>query len=209
MKDYLEQLRIFSENETREETIHYLEKYWLDSHEYSEKWLPIQNTIFDRRAKYFPDMMFKRDFGLIPLRGGLLFTQDDFALLQECMHQIGDQFFTIIQNCSDENPHYEQPCLRFVYPSDTTWDEIIAGGLISQELFQYPFKEYFVFGDTGVWGKYVANDYVTPLDIIGFKMDYLEIFKKRFEQLVEPQILSEWLPDLYKGRIVELCDRAE
>lgn len=203
MKDYYEQLNAFTENETREQTALYFEKYWLDNREYMGKWLPIQNAIFDSKAKYFPDMMFNSGFRLIPLRGGLIFTEEDFALLQECISQTGDKYFTIVQNCSEENPHNEQPCLRFKYPSNITWGEIMSGGLVSLELFKYPFKEYFVFGDTGTWGKYVANDYIYPLDIIGFQKEYSDVFREHFEPLIEPEIYSEWLPNTYQYRRVK------
>jgi hypothetical protein len=201
MKDYYEQLNTFVEDETREQTTSYFDKYWLNKEEYIEKWLPIQNKIFDSKAKYFPDMMFNSDFQLIALRGGLIFTEEDFYLLQNCMNQTGDKYFVIVQNCSEENPHQEQPPLRFKYPANVTWDELMSGGLVSLELFQYPFKEYFVFGDTGTWGKYVANDYEKPLDIIGFKKNYSEVFKRNFKQLIEPEIITEWLPDVYKQKL--------
>lgn len=198
MMDYEKQLNFYVEDESREQTASYFERYWLDRGEYMEKWLPIQNTIYDVAGDHFPDVKFKSTFEIIPLRGGLIFTEGDFALLQQCVQQIGDSHFVIVENGNEYNPHHGQPLLRFKYPANITWDELTSGGYVSQELFQTPFKEYFVFGNTGTWGKYVANDYAYPLDIIGFQKECSKVFREHFEPLIEPEVSSKWLPDAYK-----------
>lgn len=221
IKDYQEQLDIFFEEETRQQTESYFEKYWLDKNEYLAKWLPIQDSIFNYEAKYLPDMMFNNSFELFPLVGGNIFTAEkDFILLKSCMKLTGDKHFTIIQNKNvvvevyyGKNEYRIHPFLRFKYPTNISWDELMSGGFISSELFQSGYKDYFVFGGSGSWGRYVANDYVqpsnlvsfNPLNIMGFKKEFSEVFKKNFEQLwqLEPEItseilFSEWLPDSYK-----------
>ena len=63
-------------------------------------------------------------------------------------------------------------------------------------------KNYFVFGDSGEWGKYVANDYKFPLDIIGFRNKYAELFKRNFVLSIEERNeIYEWLPETYKRYI--------
>jgi hypothetical protein len=198
MMDYEKQLNFYYEDESREQTASYFEKYWLDRKEYIDKWLPIQNTIYDGAGNVFPDVKFKSEFEIIALRGGLIFTEEGFALLQQCMLQIGDSHFVIVENANEYEPHHGEPILRFKYPANITWDELTSGGYVSLELFQIPVKEYFVFGDTGTWGKYVANDYVYPLDIIGFQKEYAEVFREHFEPLIELEVYTKWLPNAYK-----------
>ena len=219
--DYNEQLNTFFEEETREQTESYFEKYWLDKDEYIKKWLPIQESIFDSKAKHLPDMMFNKNFELFPLVGGNIFiVERDFALLQDCMRQTGDTHFVIIQNKNvivevyyGENDFRVHPLLRFKYPINISWNELMSGGYVSTEIFNGGPKDYFVFGDSGSWGRYVANSWIqpsnatglNPLIIMGFKKEYSEIFRNNFEQLrllepeITPEILfSEWLPDSYK-----------
>jgi len=63
MKEYNEILDSIRVAEMRDKAEAYFEKYWLDKDEYFEKWLPIQNSIFDSRAEFLPDMMFKTQWG--------------------------------------------------------------------------------------------------------------------------------------------------
>jgi hypothetical protein len=89
----------------------------------------------------------------------------------------------------------------------------MSGGIIGSEHFNNGCKDYFVFGDSAVWGRYVANSWIAPenrtglnpVNIMGFRKEYSEIFRKNFERirLQEPQItpeilFNEWLPDSYK-----------
>lgn len=99
MSEYEEQLNTFSVAETRDETKLYFEKYWLASTEYWEKWLPIQQSVFDESAQHLPDLMFRPDFELFPLIGGNIFTSEqDFEMLKNCMEHTGDEYFTVVQN---------------------------------------------------------------------------------------------------------------
>ncbi len=71
-----------------------------------------------------------------------------------------------------------------IYSAKITWQEIISGNFISTVLFNFPEKEYFVFGDSGFWGKYSANEYRYPLEIIGFKREYQSLFSKQYKSLM-------------------------
>lgn len=221
-RDYIEILNNIWDRETREQAKVYFEKYWLDEDEYFEKWRPIQDSIFDSKARYLPDMMFNVGFELFPIVGGDIFVAEiDFSILQDCMRQTGDENFAIVQNRnvvvgggSIGGAHYdEHPFTRLKYPVDISWSELMSGGIAGSEHFYNGCKDYFVFADSGTWGRYVANSYTkptnqdssNPLNIMGFKEEFSEMFKKNFEQVrkLEPEItpeilLSEWLPDSYK-----------
>lgn len=221
IKDYSELFDYIWDPETHEQSELYCEKYWLDKDEYIEKWLPIKESIFNSKAKYLPDIMFNKNFELFPLVGGEIFlVEKDLTLLQDCMRQTCDKHFVIVQNkdvvvgnYDGENNFTAHPFTRFKYPASISWDEIMSGGFAASEQFNNGCKDYFVFGDSGSWGRYVANSWVqptnltglNPLIIMGFKKEYSEVFKKNFEQLrllepeITPEILfSEWLPDSYK-----------
>jgi hypothetical protein len=221
MKDYNEILNRILDDEIRKQAELYFQKYWLDEDEYFEKWRPFQDAIFDSKAKHLPDMMFNVGFELFPMVGGDIFiAESDFTLLQDCMHRTGDEHFAIVQNrnvvveaYSGENRYRMEPFTRFKYPVDISWAELMSGGIVGSEHLQNACKDYFVFGDSGNWGKYVANSWIQPsnltgfnwLNIMGFKKQFSEIFIKNFEKVrqLEPEItteilLSEWLPDPYK-----------
>lgn len=221
-RDYIEILNNIWDEETREQARLYFEKYWLDEGEYFEKWRPIQDSIFDGKARYLPDMMFNPGFELFPLVGGDIFVaESDFTLLQDCIRRTGDENFAIVQNRNVvvgggqiDGDHYdEHPFTRFKYPVDISWTDLMSGGIAGSEHFHNGCKDYFVYGDSGNWGRYVGNSYTkptnmvssNPLNIMGFKKEYSELFRRKFEEVrrLEPQItpeilLSEWLPDSYK-----------
>ena len=68
------------------------------------------------------------------------------------------------------------------FPSDINWQELNSGNFVSSTLLESIHKEFFVFGESGLWGKYSANDYDFPLDIIGFKGVHEELFTEVFKQ---------------------------
>jgi hypothetical protein len=62
------------------------------------------------------------------------------------------------------------------------------------------YNEYFVFGSKGNWGKYSANDYENPLDIIGFKSELAHIFQEHLKQPKrEQEEIRGLIPQEYKG----------
>jgi len=63
-------------------------------------------------------------------------------------------------------------------------------------------KEFFVFGESGLWGKYSASDYKYPIDIIGFKPEYQAIFQDEFcQNEADLKDIQNNLPDLYKSAL--------
>ena len=177
----------------------YLHKYWLSEQEYLNTWKQIQDKIF-YQDKGLPDLVCRSGFDMIALRGGCLFVEEDFKQLQNIMQEVGDSYFVIIQRSQEFTEG--EPMFRMKYPVGITWDELVSGNYISAILFEMCYNEYFVFGECGNWGKYSANDYEYPLDIIGFKPELAHVFKKHLQQSKEEQeeILG-WLPQKYKALI--------
>ncbi len=180
--------------------LEYLKKYYLSNEDYLKNWKPIQNTIFKNQDKGLPDVVFKDDFSLLAIRGGILFEKEDFENLQNCIEEVGDTKLIIVQN--DYGRKLKVPPFRMIYPSDITWEELMSGNFISTAIFEMFANEYFVFSESGSWGKYSANDYEHPLDLIGFKPQYASVFKKQFKQPQEEwDEIKEWLPLKYKELI--------
>lgn len=177
----------------------YLQKYWLAEQEYLSFWKSIQDKIFVQ-GKGLPDLVYHPKFELIALRGGCLFLEEDFKQLQKAMQEVGDKYFVIIQHSQEFTDG--EPTFRMKFPVNITWEELISGNYISAVLFEMSYNEYFVFSETGSWGKYSANDYKYPLDIFGFKPNLAHIFQEYFRQPKEEQKeMSEWLPQEYKALI--------
>ena len=94
---------------------------------------------------------------------------------------------------------------KMKFPVNTSWEELISGNYISAVILEMSYNEYFVFGASGMWGKYSANDYKYPLDIIGFKSEFEAVFKHQLKQQKEEQDeILEWLPLEYKELIKQL-----
>lgn len=177
----------------------YLHKYWLPEQEYISTWKPIQDEIFVQ-GNSLPDLIYRPEFEMIAFGGGCLFVQEDFKQLQKAMQEVGEKHFVIIQH-SQEFMEGE-PMFRMKFPVKITWEEITSGNYISAVLLEMSYNEYFVFGENGNWGKYSANDYEYPLDIIGFKPELASIFKEHFKlPKKEKEEIREWLPQEYKKYI--------
>lgn len=199
IKEFQNQLTAYSFPESIEGTLEYLEKYWLQEQEYLSTWKEVQSSIFILDLK-FPEMIINPEFRFFPRQGGLLFEQEEFELLKECTKESKDKSLFIIEDYNEFSPPHESgPLLRFKYPINLTWSEINAGEGISYELFQRPVRNYFVFGDSGKWGKYVANDFDIPAEIYCFKKELELFFKQKFKIEDEEDIgLKELMPEYFK-----------
>lgn len=175
----------------------FLQKYWLTEQEYLRTWKPIQDNIFIEGVR-LPDIIYNSEFEMIALRGGCLFIEEDFLQLQKVMQGINEEYFVIIQHSQDFTEG--EPMFRMKFPVNITWEELTSGNYISAVLLEMSYNGYFVFGSKGNWGKYSANDYENPLDIIGFKPELAHIFQEHFKQAKEEQEeIRELLPQEYKG----------
>jgi len=177
----------------------YLQKYWLPEQEYLSVWKPIQDKIFIQ-GKCLPDLVYHPEFAIFALRGGCLFLEEDFLQLQKAIQKIGEKHFVIIQHSQEFTEG--EPMFRMKFPANITWEELTSGNYISAVLFEMSYNEYFVFSESGKYGRYSANDHEYPLDIIGFKPELTPIFTDHFKKSKEEQEeIREWLPQKYKKLI--------
>lgn len=197
---WFSKLTLESEWGNKEVAERYLSKYWLPQAKYDTFWKSIQNQIFISQERLLPEIIFKDNFNMLALRGGCLFLREDFEQLQRCFLEIGDKYFVVIENTFGGK--LQEPAFRMKYPTEITWEELTNGNFISSTIIESIYKEYYVFSESGGWGKYSASDYDYPLDIVGFKPEYSSLFRKNLTQSEEERKeIKEWLPPSYKELI--------
>jgi hypothetical protein len=190
MKDYQEQLNKYLDYpENRKQVEEYLEKFWLNKRELIDVWLKIKSRVFNTFFKTLPDPLYNKTFETIILKGGSVLPKDNFDAFLTCLRIVGDTSFIILEDYDDNNPpHKSGPPFRFKYPINITIETIMSGADISKQVFLRPVRNYFVFGDSGQWGKYVGNDFEYPLEIIGFHNKYSSLFRSK---LIIPEVDTE------------------
>jgi hypothetical protein len=192
MKDYQNKLDEFTDYSNKKKIEEYLKIYWLDKNEL--KTLATKAMIYHPNFKALPDPIFNEHFDIVILKGGSVLYKEEFELLQSCMRAIGDKYFFLVEDYDEETSSIDAgPSYRFKFPVDITWDIIMSGAEISYDVFLRPIRNFFVFGDSGQWGRYVSDDYDYPLDIIGFDRRYSDLFHSKFRNPPEDiDDLKEW-----------------
>lgn len=151
----------------------YLQKYYLNEKEYNDCWNSIQQSVFIVNHE-FPQMIFNKNFKIVASIGGILFDKKDFEKLQECIKKLGDRYIIIIQKSYEENS--QEAIFRMKFPIEISWEEMMSGSYISTVLFEMFGNEYYMFSESGSWGRYSANEYELPLDILGYKSNISNVF---------------------------------
>lgn len=176
----------------------FMKKYWLPKNEYNAIWLPVLEKIFIPKT-VLPGLVFRSRYQLLASRGGCLFIEEEYLKFQQLMHIAADSHFVIIQNHLNDTG---EPTFRMKFPVDTSWAELMSGNYISSMLFEQPYNDYFVFGKSESWGKYAANDYIHPLDIVGFKPELSKEFREELHESEEEwSEIKGWLPLAYHNLI--------
>ena len=202
----------------REKAQEYLEKYGLSDAVYQNEWKKLHSSIFDL-SRQLPDMIFKENFEFVSLLGGVMFEQKDFERFGSCLQQIGGRNLLVFQDTFGMSPDQKQYALKMKYPLNIGWNELMSGDFLSTALFEASKSNYYIMGDNGKWGMYVATEYVnevvnpagTPIRIIGFDPKYRTLFRGAFEipegkycenvdyiPEEERPDLKEWVPEKYR-----------
>ncbi len=179
--------------------LEYLDRFYLFDGTYRSKYKEIQYAIFNSETRSFPEFVFLKEYLLFPILGGLAFVEEDFRMLKMLRQLTKDNELLVIMNNVDKNNEATPP-LRFKFPLDCSWSDLMSGGVFSTILFEMPHNDFFVFGDAGKWGKYVANDLETPLDIWGVLEDFVGTFGRRLVDFeVESQGVMTSIPTEFKN----------
>lgn len=180
----------------------YLLDYWLVEKEFNDKWNKTFDTIFNNDNNKIPQDIFKEDFVLIPIMmTGGVFYRETFDALKQCMIELGEKEFVVIEK-NKKNP------LRFKYPTHIDWLKLSlensnTAEYITLELLA-TFKNYYVWGETGIWGKYYEGENEHSFDIIGVKEEYSILFYSHFKNIIsleERGEINSLLPN-YQNKII-------
>jgi len=143
-------------------------------------------------------MVFTSGYELHVSIGGCLFVQEEFERLQQCTQIIAEKSLFVIENTF--GGRVKEPIFRMKFPTDIWRGELTSGNFASAILLEMPHKEYFVFGESGSWGRYVANDYEFPLDVLGFRRESASIFRDKFRLTeAEAHEIGQLLPPAYRN----------
>lgn len=217
MNENLQHIQHFFSTEISDNSSSFLRNYGLEDAEWFDYWEPLKNRIFRSDAAHLPDLLFNEKFHLMAMIGGVIFTKKEFEALKQCMIAAEEDYFVVIENekvqpiiLNNENSAILQPIMRFKFPVSIVWEELSSGGILSMELIDSSYREYFVFGNSAKWGKYIASEYWdrsvnsvgTPLDIIGYQPELEKIFKSQFKQTkADQKKVASWLPSNYEQLI--------
>ena len=87
----------------------------------------------------------------------------------------------MIQDTFGMNERKLSHAFRMKYPVAIGWEELTSGNYISATLFESAEGHYYLFGDSGQWGIYVASDIMDPIILIGFEKSYSQLFRSSFK----------------------------
>jgi hypothetical protein len=149
------------------------------------------NSPFDIENEY-PENLFKPGLHLFAHVSTPLFTEEHFKLIKDIGNTMGDKWLYIIEECNEENSAI---AFKFQFPIYISWDELADGGFISDVLLNMHHNNYFLFGDSGKWGRWC--DYENSW------MDY-EIFGYN-EECVAVEAYRQWC-SLTKEEYKDLLD---
>lgn len=190
MNEYNEQIQYFAFEYSKHQTEQYLKKYWLYENEFQSNWNPILQSIFNFPIKENNTEIFKKKYEVIKQQSGSIFTKELFEDFIECFQYTKDNYFVVIEDYDILNPpHTSGPLLRFQYPVTINWEEfnltcnnILEEGICFSLL--RPIRNYFVFGDSGKWARYVGNDFNHAIEYLGYEKEFSNMFLDKFGQYI-------------------------
>lgn len=151
----------------REQSRDFLLNFALSESEYKNQCIPIQQKIFrclpekhfDISSMSLSDIMLK-DFMFFAYYSAPLFWKETYEQIRRICEESGDNYIFIVEEeCCERNP---KVAFKLKIPVSKSWDELKNGGYISDVLFNMFNHNYYVFGDSGKWGKWCDydNDYI-------------------------------------------------
>ena len=168
--------------DTRNETEAFLKKYYIEKTEYNNHWIDIQKSIFNN--KRFPDMVFNNPLHLHAVTSATVFSKEEYDKLRQCLDESNthDKYILIVEDT--ENPYP----VRLKIPVECEWADFctprVTEGL-SMKVFHFTEGNYYFFGDSGTWGKYVETD-IYDIDIYNFSSKKLKLmFQKIYHDYPE------------------------
>lgn len=178
----------------------YLERFWLDCEEYKNIWKPIQQKLYSSATSTFPNLLFPKDVYVFLRVAGVSLTKENLEEIKKLMKELGESHFVLIQNNHGIENANSLPNFKMKYPVSISWSELMSGGFISTALFEMWHNEYFIFGSSGAWARYVANEYELPIDLLAVKDFLIKSVNSNFcNSQADSKELEKIVPESYKN----------
>ena len=116
------------------------------------------------------NMLFQPGYETTLLISSPLFMEDTYHLIQKICQACGDRFLYIVEDGAEDT------AFQLKIPVTTSWEQLQSGGFISTVLFNMPYNNYRIFGDSCNWGRWC--DYENSwadYEIFGSKLEIPEI----------------------------------
>lgn len=137
----------------------FLDKYAMNDDSYHSLCIPAQQRIFRHPApKGFNILeqevyeIFHDGVKFFSYVSTPLFWKENFELFQAIGRAFGERNLFIIED--EECEEDPQQTFKLQIPIETTWSELSDGGFISDVVLNMHHNNYFVFGDSGNWGRW-------------------------------------------------------
>lgn len=145
----------------------FLQKFAMDDELYQRLCVPVQQKIFKFPAPTDYNVLsqevsdlFNSEATIFSYNSSPLFWKENFSLVKDIGKAFGEQFIFIIEDegC-EEDP---QQAFKLRIPIETDWEELSDGGFISDVVLNMFHNNYYVFGDSGNWGRWCdyENDWM-------------------------------------------------
>ena len=166
----------------------FLARFAMDSLEYERKCVPVMRKIFLSTAESYFDIrkksmteLLREEYDFFSYQSSPLFWKESYMLIQAICKDFGDKYLYIVEEerceeCADA-------AFKIKLPINASWDTISRGGCITDVLFNMFRNNYYVFGDSGNWGKWCDydNDYI-DYEVFCYKslMQSIQVYKDYF-----------------------------
>jgi hypothetical protein len=179
----------------------FLARFWMSEDEFRTRWVNRVSQVFGEGALDAVNPMFRQSFIVRALRGGALLGEKEWNALQRCWLDTGDAYIAILEKPGSA----DEPPVHLKVPTSATWADLMSGNFISAMLFEMPYKEYLVVGESATWGVFEATEHDLPVSLVGNVADHDAIFGRELRvSAEEEETIYGWLPDAYKS-VVKRC----
>lgn len=146
--------------------------------------------------------MFPNDFRtIIRVGGSAIYSEEYYKCLQLCMEAAGDQYFVVVEDHADEHDRSsvyttcpdEWQAFHFKYPVTVSYQQIMSGKYLSEEVMLMGSRDYFLYGDSGKWGIYAGDDVLYSLHIVGFQSNLSDVFTRHISSDEKDKRMPRWL----------------
>ncbi len=191
----------------------FLEKYSIDSIAFQNECKPIMKQVFkmDEKQKYdmetMPiDALFYPDYCFFTYFSSHIFSKEDFLLIKDICRKYNEKFIYIIERegCED----YPEAAFKLKIPVDISWESLNEGGCITDVIFHFMQNDYYVFGDSGCWGKWCDYDNaIIDYETFAYKWETEPIidYKKYFGISTEELLNIKGIPTSLKKSFI-ICE---